>query len=103
MPAGGGLRLTVSGSDSVPRAILPTGLGSQITILHDCEYSSALRFLMPNPDAPLLNVREVDEPNAEAGASAPEEIGVRDGGGIAVAPACGQGPFDPQGLVTGAL
>jgi hypothetical protein len=71
-------------------------------VLAGCEHPSALRFLMPRPDAPLLNVREADE-GAQPLASKPAAAGVRDGGGLATAPLCGQAPFDPHGLITGAL
>jgi hypothetical protein len=84
------------------RTILPTGIGAQVTILHDCQHPSALRFEMPRADAPLLNVRETDEAGRTL-TSTTETAGVQDGGAAAVAPFCGHGPFDPQGLLTGEL
>ena len=100
VPAGGRLRLTLSGLGGV-RTILPSGLGAQVTILHDCEHPSALRFELPRADAPLLNVRETDEPASRPLTSVPAEAGPQDGGGLASAPACGRAPFDPQGVLTG--
>lgn len=99
VPTGGRLRLTVAGTGGV-RTALATGLGSQITLLHDCAHPSALRFALPDPDAPLLNVRETDEVGRTL-SSAPQAAGRQDGAGIASAPLCGRAPFDPQGLLTG--
>jgi hypothetical protein len=99
VPAGGKLRLTLSGTGGV-RTILPSGLGAQISILHDCQHPSALRFELPRPEAPLLNVREIDEAGKTL-SSTDERAGLQDGGGTASAPVCGHGPFDPQGLITG--
>lgn len=98
LPAGSRLRLTVGTTGSAPKSVLPTGIGAPVTILHDCASVSALRFLMPSPDAPLLNVREVRE-GTKTLASAPEAAGPRDGGGIAGEPVCGKAPFDPDRLV----
>lgn len=97
VPAGGRLRLTVATDGAAPKDVLPTGTGAQVTILHDCGHPSALRFLLPNADAPLLNVRETDQTGVLG--SAPEPAGLRDGGGVATAPVCGRPPFDPDGLV----
>jgi predicted acyl esterase len=100
VPAGGKLQLTVGGSGGV-RTILPSGVGSDVIILHDCEHPSALRFEMPRADAPLLNVRENDEASKPSLSSTPQAAGLQDGGGLATAPVCGRAPFDPQGLLTG--
>jgi predicted acyl esterase len=90
VPAGGRLRVTLSGSLSYARDSLPSGGDATITVHHECGTASALRFLMPHPDAPLLNVREVDETGALA--SAPATAGRRDGGGLASAGLCGRPP-----------
>lgn len=88
VPAGGRLRLTVAGSinDS-----LPSGAVGNVTILHDCARPSALRFLMPRPDAPQLNVREIDEGSEPLTANVAAPLMV-DGGGIATAAVCGHAP-----------
>ena len=92
VPAGSKLRLTVAGSVSYAKgSSLPSGTGSQIVIYHSCERPSVLRFRMPDPDAPLLNVREKDEID-EPLTSLPGSVGVRDGGGLASAPVCGEAP-----------
>lgn len=102
VPAGGRLRLTVGGGPRGVRTILATGAGSDVTILTDCEHPSALRFEMPRPDSALLNVREKDE-GTRLLTDRPAATGTRDGGGLASAPVCGRAPFDPHGLITGAL
>jgi X-Pro dipeptidyl-peptidase len=92
VPEGGRLRLTLSGSVSYAKgSSLPSGTGSQITIHHDCEHPSTLRFRMPDPEAPLLNVREKDEIDQPL-SSVPQVMGVRDGGGLATAPVCDAAP-----------
>ena len=101
VPAGSRLRLTIGPGPDGVRTTVPSGLGSSVTVYHDCERPSALRFQMPRTDAPLLNVREVDEPTKPLSTN-PASAGVRDGGGIATAPVCGRAPFDPYGLITGA-
>ena len=91
-PAGSKLRLTVAGSVSYAKGnALPSGTGSQITIHHDCAKPSALRFRMPDPNAELLNVREKDEVGTTL-ASQAATMGMRDGGGLATAPVCGNAP-----------
>ena len=95
VPAGGWLRLTLSGSVSYAKGnSLPSGMGSQITVHHDCEHPSALRFDMPDSDAQLLNVREKDE--AQALTSTPATVGVRDGDGLATAKVCKSRPARPS-------
>lgn len=61
VPVGGRLEVTVAGSLDSPRTSLPSGTQATITLLHDCSRMSALRFLMPDPKAPALEVREVDQ------------------------------------------
>jgi X-Pro dipeptidyl-peptidase len=93
-PAGSRLRLTIAGSTTWARATTP-GAASQITLLHDCERPSALRFLTARPDGPLLDVREVGEEGA-LGTSDPDPAPrTVDGGGLASAPVCGRAPERP--------
>jgi predicted acyl esterase len=92
VPAGARLRLTVAGQTSWSHITVPSENASTIELHHRCEYTSALRFQMPHPDAPLLNVRETDEAEAGPLASAPKASGTEDGGGMAVAPVCGKEP-----------
>jgi predicted acyl esterase len=92
VPEGARLRLTLSGSVSYAKgSSLPSGVGARITVHHDCAHPSILRFRMPDPEAPLLNVREKDEIGQEL-SSQPAAIGVRDGDGLAAAEVCGGGP-----------
>ena len=91
-PAGARLRLTVAGQTSWSHVTVPSGNQSEITLLHDCTRMSALRFQMPHPDAPLLNVRETDEAEMGALHNAPRDSGVEDAGGRASAPACDKAP-----------
>jgi predicted acyl esterase len=91
VPAGGRLRVTLSGSLSYSRESAPSGNAATITVHHECGgKASALRFLMPHRDAPLLNVRETDEEGPLA--SAATEAGRRDGDGLASAKLCGEEP-----------
>jgi hypothetical protein len=92
VPAGGRLRLTVSGSSVFGRGTTPSGVAATITLLHDCAHPSALRFLTARPDGPLLNVREIDEADAgELPANrAPDRV--VDGGGLSSAPVCSEQP-----------
>jgi X-Pro dipeptidyl-peptidase len=93
VPEGGALRLTISGSVAYSKGeSLPSGTSSEIRILHDCDFPSFLRFLMPDPKAPLLNVREDDEATIGKLSSKPAVVGQRDGDGLARAKVCGQGP-----------
>lgn len=93
VPAGGSLRLTVSGSVAYAKGdSLPSGSASEITILHDCNHPSVLRFLMPQRDARLLNVREVDEQGKKTLASNHATLGRRDGDGLATRHVCGEAP-----------
>lgn len=62
VPAGGRLRVTVAGGASYSgRDLAPSGAAPTITLLHDCEHPSVLRFLMARPDVPRLDVRELDD------------------------------------------
>lgn len=102
VPEGGWLRLRVAGSARYgpglePAAGLPTifqhptrtsGSGTVVTILHDCEHTSALRFLMPREQRDLLNVREEEKGPLTQTSSASVPVD----GGIATEPVCGEGP-----------
>ena len=92
VPAGGRLRLTVSGSSVFGRSTTPSGVAANITLLHDCEHPSALRFLTARPDGQLLNVREIDEPATGKLATTKAPRRVVDGGGLSSAPVCGAPP-----------
>jgi X-Pro dipeptidyl-peptidase len=91
VPRGGRLRLTVAGMLSGPDQTTPSGTVAQITLLHDCEHPSALRFLEARPDGPLVNVREADERGRTLASTAAVTGGV-DAGGLASAPVCGKPP-----------
>jgi predicted acyl esterase len=94
VPKGGRLQVTVSGMLQSPRASLPSGTAARITLLHDCEHPSALRFLMADPKAPSLEVREVDQ---EGPLKAPAASRRVVDGGMATSPVCGKAParLDP--------
>ena len=97
VPKGGRLRLTISGGLSYSKGdFQPSGAGTQITILHDCSHTSALRFRTPDADARLLNVAEIDErPQGTTKyklKSAPDRIGEQTGAGLATARVCGRAP-----------
>jgi predicted acyl esterase len=93
VPKGGSLRLTLSGSVRYSKGdSLPSGTASTITILHDCGHVSALRFRMPDKNAQLLNVREMDEAAVKKLSSTPAAIGDRDGANLATARVCGGTP-----------
>jgi hypothetical protein len=93
VPKGGSLRLTVSGSVAYSKGeSLPSGAAADITLLHSCDYPSALRFLMPDPKAQLLNVREEDQLQEPKLSSRRQTMGRRDGGGLASASVCGRKP-----------
>ena len=90
VPAGGKLRVVVGGGVTYGgRQFQDSGLRPTITLLHDCEHASALRFLMPHPAAPLVNGAEEDDP-APRGSAA--KAGVADGAGLASARVCGAAP-----------
>lgn len=95
VPTGATLRLTIGGATAWARQTVPSGAAADITLLHDCQHVSALRFLMPRADAPLLNVRETDEATAGPLPSTPTSAGLSDGGGRASAAVCGQAPERP--------
>jgi hypothetical protein len=93
VPAGGSLRVTIAGTISYTNNSMPSGTFSTITLLHDCEHTSALRFVMPTPGLPLLDVRETDElPGRPLAAAAPHVTTLEDGDGLASAKVCGKAP-----------
>lgn len=116
VPQGGWIEVTIAGSliadgglESTPTLVTGrvvrypsvledpsslSGSATTVTILHDCEHLSAVRFLMPRADPDLLNVREVDEPAGQPLAdNRPFVAPVSDAGGLATAPVCGQAPI----------
>ena len=72
----------------LPRDPAPNGSLTLVTVLHDCEHPSVLRFGMPAPDAELLNVREKDEGDSPLEDNSAAPVPPVDGGGIATAPYC---------------
>ena len=92
VPPGATLRVTIAGTITYTRDSQPSGTFSTITLLHDCEHPSALRFLMPTPGTPLLDVREVDERPDQPLLAAPGVQALADGGGLASASLCGRAP-----------
>jgi X-Pro dipeptidyl-peptidase len=93
IPKGGRLRLTVGGSITYSKGdSQPSGTGSFITILHDCGHASMLRFRMPDKDAHLINVREIDEASLPRLSSKPATMGNADGAGMASQRVCGRAP-----------
>jgi predicted acyl esterase len=89
VPEGGSLRLTVAGS-LVPNTLTPSqpsGLGTIVTILHDCDYPSTLRFQTLKEAPDFLDVEEIGEDFPFEGT--PAETRSSDGGGMASATICG--------------
>ena len=88
VPEGGRLQLTVAGSlaPNTLTASQPSGLGTVVTVLHDCEHPSALTFqtLADTPD--FLNVAEEDEELPLVSTPVPAQSS--DGGGLASRPVC---------------
>ena len=88
---GQSLRLTIAGSITWSKGTTsPSYEGSDITILHDCNHLSALRFRMPDAGAKLINAREADDAEVK---SDPARAGRRDAGGLAAARVCGSAPI----------
>jgi hypothetical protein len=88
---GQSLRLTVAGSMTWSKGTTsPSFAGSEVTILHSCNYPSALRFRMPDPTAKLINAREADDAKV---ANHPSRAGDRDGAGLASDRVCGNAPI----------
>ena len=97
VPAGGSLRLRLTGLGDEPRTALASGAASDLTILHDCAHASTLRFLEATPGAPQLDVREVDETNPLG--DEPRATPVQDGGGLAARPVCGRAALAPDAVL----
>lgn len=107
VPKGGRLRLTISGSTQQSRFLhpgwhddahpasgtLPSGAGAIVTVTHDCEHPSVLRFLTPGKHPKLLDVREPGE-DGPLGRSGGAPL-VSDGGGMVSKPVCGRAPSRP--------
>ena len=105
VPPGGRVTLTIAGTQRWARVDLPTEESSwpslanaTVTILHDCEHLSALRFVMPRERIDVLDVSTPDDPEVgEAGPSQGNAWGhspkIESDGGIATDPVCGQEPI----------
>jgi hypothetical protein len=104
VPEGGWLELRIAGSGRVEPGLEPpeaptvfqhqsraSGRAAIVTVLHDCEHQSALRFLMPRHNADFVNVREEDEGSAPLGTTQTRSE-LSDGGGLASAAVCGATP-----------
>jgi predicted acyl esterase len=93
VPKGARLQLLLGPYMRTPGAVGTTtgsGSGATVTVLHDCQHTSLLRFLLPRKKPDLLDVLEVGEDPAELGTLGPAPAGLRDGGGLASAPVCGR-------------
>ncbi|HVF04047.1 MAG TPA: CocE/NonD family hydrolase [Frankiaceae bacterium] len=91
VPVGGRLRLTISGVLRYSRTSSPSGTAARITVSHDCDAPSVLRFVTPRPDATLLGVRL----KHQGGAPRAPRVARRsvDGGGLASGKVCGRPPL----------
>ncbi|MFL5845062.1 MAG: CocE/NonD family hydrolase [Solirubrobacteraceae bacterium] len=104
VPAGGRLRLTISGSvqaydglDGLQEGAgmflqgptAPSGSGTAITVLHSCATPSVLRFTVPGKRSALLDVQEKDQKPETLGAARRTPAPAVDGGGLAAAPRAG--------------
>lgn len=91
VPKGGHLRLTIGGSSFGTSFYTsdPSGSLTEVTILHDCKHTSLLRFLMPDEQPDLLNVREMGE--QELMRTPVRRISTT-GGGLATQPVCDRPP-----------
>ena len=90
VPKGGRLRLKVGGS-LAPNTLSPSepsGKETTVTILHDCDHPTKLRFQTPGDQPDLLNVHEIDENPSLA--SSPVPVAPRDGAGLASQTTCGE-------------
>jgi predicted acyl esterase len=94
VPTGGTVRLTIAGA--IPFSGLtsaPSGTGATVTIHHDCEHPSALRFLTPRDRPDLLNVRERLESMRSLRRARIVTAPIVDAGGLARAAVCGAAPI----------
>ncbi len=105
VPKGGRLKVTVTGSVQIYDGLdggveglgavlqgpsAPSGAAPRVTILHDCAHPSALRFALPVAGVSrLIDVREKALGDRPIGLDPEAAAPVVDGGGLAVAPACG--------------
>lgn len=113
VPPGARLRVTVAGSVENEEPLLPvtedqaafayspfyrytapSGLATNVTILHDCAHVSALRFLMPERVRRHLDIREAVERPVDP-------VPLEADGGIATTPVCGTAPVDPAAVASG--
>ena len=101
VPSGGTLEVTIAGSVPVYPGLeaygvpvrdglhLPTALsgsGTRVTILHDCEHTSELRFFMPAANTEWLDVETI----SPAKRPHPHDLPDSFDGGSATQPICGQ-------------
>lgn len=72
-----------------PESASAHGSNAMITILHNCENPTVLRFAMADPDAPLLNVRDSEGPEGEVKSTATTTLNSSvDGQGLARSTIC---------------
>ena len=101
VPEGGRLQLTVRGWGAHPGApSSPSGAPVVVTVLHDCEHPSVLRFRMPREGFDAVNVRDV-ELASEPLVNAPVSVDSVDGAGIAGARVCSRKGIDPGHVLSG--
>lgn len=96
VPQGGHLELRIAGTARWAAGIplfehpsRPSGRHTTVTVMHDCEHTSALRFLTARKRPDYMNVREKHEADTHLAAShglAPSS----DAGGLATQPVCGR-------------
>lgn len=104
VPKDGTVRVTLSGALGVGRGdtyqqtgglasdAVPSGSITTVTILHDCEHPSSLRFLTARPVPDLLRVHDARE-GVEKPAPAAAALPLANAGGLVTAPVCGRAPL----------
>jgi len=106
VPPGGRVVLTIAGTQRWSTVGLPTEhpnwpslANATVTILHDCEHMSALRFVMPRERMDVLDVATPDDPDVgdtgvfSRGNAWGHQPKIDSDGGIATEPVCGQEPI----------
>jgi hypothetical protein len=71
---------------------IPDPAAGTITVLHDCEHPSALRFLRPRTIPDRIDVAEIDQDRGTLGAGGRVTAPVDPGVPLAATPVCGRGP-----------
>jgi predicted acyl esterase len=110
IPEGGFMRLRIAGSARWGPGLEPpeaptifqhptvtSGSATNVTILHDCNFISALRFEMPSKHPDFLNVREIDEEGATLTPAPVHGRPQTTDGGIATDRVCGKQRGGPDG------